>query len=80
MGLTPQQELRLAIETLVDNLKEDEGYRLSWQANISMAFKDEFSNYMAINHSTFKEEVENEVDIHEIANRASDNFLNMLCK
>ena len=45
-----------------------------------MAFKDEFDNYMLKNHPTFKEEVETEVNIHEISNRASNNFLNLLCK
>lgn len=73
-------KLKEAVSVLVEALKTDLGYRIGWQANIAMAFKDEFHNYMSKNHPTFKEEVENEVDIYEISNRAAFNFLNLLCK
>ena len=32
-----------AVKTLTKHLKEDEGYRYSWQSKIAMAFKDEFN-------------------------------------
>ena len=66
-----ENKLKEAIDTLVEALQTDEGYRIGWQANIAMSFKDEYSR----NKLKYK----NRQDIHKIANTASDNFLNMLC-
>jgi len=61
-------KLKNAVEVLREALKTDEGYRIGWQANIAMAFKDEY--YRS----------KNKEEIHEIANKASDNFLQLLCQ
>lgn len=58
-----------AIDTLKDSL-EDEGYYLAWQANIAMAFKDEYDR----SDKRYK----NRQDIHDIANTAAKNFLTLL--
>jgi hypothetical protein len=65
-------KLKEAVEVLVNALKIDKGYRIGWQANIAMAFKNECYRY--------EEGAFTEVDIHRIANEASNNFLNLLCK
>lgn len=60
-----------AVEKLCEELKNDESYYISWQANIAMAFYDEC--------------VRNQIDddlplelLHKIANKAADNFLKQL--
>lgn len=59
-----------AIDTLRKSLKKDEGYRLAWQANIAMAFYDEFRRSKPKNLS----------QVHEAANKAANEFLTILCK
>lgn len=59
-----------AMEVLKDALLNDDDYRLGWQANIAMAFKDEYYR----NSSKYK----NQQDIHVIANTAAKNFLALL--
>lgn len=55
-------------------LKEDQGYYISWQANLAMAFVDEVR--------WFKEsegiECLTDEQIHKVANIASTNFLQKL--
>ena len=70
-----ETELKKAIKVLVKNLKDDSGYRYSWQANIAMAFKDEYENYMM----EFGE-VANQEDLHAVANNAANRFLDLLCR
>lgn len=62
-----------AIQILVEALKTDESCRIGWQANIAMAFKDEFYriNPELKNTSSY--------ELHLIANKAADNFLDLLC-
>jgi len=60
-----------AIKIVQNALRTDEGYRIGWQANIAMAFKDEYSR----NRLKYK----TKQDIHNIANTAADDFLNILC-
>lgn len=55
-----------AMQVLNNALKEDPEYRMSWQANIAMAFKDSH-HFNCGTHST-----------HYIANEAANNFLNTL--
>jgi hypothetical protein len=62
-----------AIQVLVEALKTDEGYRIGWQSNIAMAFKDEFYR------ESFQQSKQQFEDVHELANTAADNFLKMLC-
>jgi hypothetical protein len=59
-----------AIETLCNELREDEDYYYSWQANIAMAFKDEME----------RGGYEVDEQVHEIANDAAKNFLNLLIR
>lgn len=62
------------MKILVKALKEDPDYYMSWQANIAMAFKDEFSR-----HPRAAEAVNSET-VHVIANTAAKDFLNLLIK
>lgn len=63
-----------AVKTLTIALEADEGLRLGYQANIAMAFKDEYKR-----KQVEKSDI-NDFDIHEIANKAADNFLKEWCK
>lgn len=65
-----ENNVPLAIEVLKKAMN-DEGYYMAWQANIAMAFYDEF-----IKQRPDSDE-ESEV-IHKIANNAAKNFLNLL--
>lgn len=60
-----------AVEKLTQELKKDEGFFISYQANIAMAFKDEYDRC--------EKKYKNSHDIHTIANAAAKNFLNLLC-
>lgn len=55
---------------LVKKLKKDKSYYYSWQANIAMAFFDEFHKVYPANELT--------KEIHQISNNAAKNFLDML--
>ena len=68
-----ENKLKEAIDTLVEALQTDEGYRIGWQANIAMVFKDEFTR---INPDLKRT---SDYELHHIANQASNNFLNLLC-
>lgn len=65
----------MTTEEAIDHLREalrSEDYRIGWQANIAMAFKDHWS-------LTKKEEGETEGEyIHRLANGAADAFLEQL--
>lgn len=63
------------ITELVKLLKKDKAYRLSWSANIAMAYKD---NYHWYKQKTGKK-VMNSGDRHIIANNAAEYFLKLLC-
>lgn len=62
------ESLKYGVELLCNALREDPNYYISWQANIAMAFKDEYDRTSDV----FKN------DIHTIANEAAKNFLNLL--
>jgi hypothetical protein len=68
-----------AIDRVTEELRKDKSngsYYHSWQANIAMAFKDEFDKYAK------EHEIEGSAknfNTHEIANNAAKNFLNLLC-
>ena len=57
-----------AVKKLISELREDPDYRRSWKDNISVCFQDQYSWDKSHYY------------IREIANRAADNFLNLLCK
>jgi len=61
-----------AVLHLQKALKEDPGYYYGWQANIAMAFKDEYHKRAALGHHIDGE------TIHEIANDAAKRFLDLL--
>lgn len=63
-------EIELAVDVLCENLESDPDYYLTWQANIAMAFYDNFSRHYGWADSA----------IHEIANNAAKEFLNNLIK
>jgi hypothetical protein len=67
--------LQSSVETLCDALKTDPSLYISYQANIAMAFKDEYSRMI-------QKVGVNAVDkyIHEIANPSAKNFLDLLIK
>lgn len=61
------------IEKLIKALKEDEGYYYCWQANIAMAFYDEYRR-------VFPKDEDTHNTILEVSNDAAKHFLNMLIK
>ncbi len=63
-----------AVKVLTTALKEDEGLREGYKANIAMAFKDEYAR------KKIDKNYVNSNDLNEIANQAADNFLNLWCK
>jgi len=62
-------EVAKAVDTITDAIKEDDSLFYAYQANIAMAFKDEYAR----NPKRYK----NRQDIHEIANTAAINFLHL---
>ncbi len=64
-------KIKNTIDVLRNELKRDEGYYLSWQANIAMAFYDEAKkNKVRVGAEK----------LHKISNEAAKNFLTLLCK
>lgn len=57
-------------------LREQEDYYYAWQANIAMAFYDEFLRH----REKVGRERMNAKDVHTIANQAAKNFLDLLIK
>ncbi len=71
-------QVKNAIKVLTKALKEDDGYRIGWKANIAMAFCDEF--YKQANECEhFTKYLFEEGGVHTIANKASENFIDLLC-
>lgn len=67
-----------AIKTITNALKEDKSegsYYYSWQANIAMAFKDEFENRMGEQDTCVGKQT-----LHIISNEGAKNFLDLLCR
>jgi len=62
-------QIAKAVETITKAIKDDDSLFYAYQANIAMAFKDEYAR----NIKRYK----NRQDIHEIANKATINFLNL---
>jgi len=63
-------KLKKAIKKLVKELKIDKEYAYSWQSNIAMAFYDEYKKR--------KKRYVNNKELSIIANKAANNFLNIL--
>lgn len=69
-----ENKLKDAVDIVIEALKNDPEYYMAWKANIAMAFKDEFERHAK------EAEKQIDLDIHNIANTAADNFLNLLIK
>lgn len=65
--------IKKEVDILVNTLKGDPGYYYTWQANIAMAFKDEY------NRATENGKIVG-IDLHSIANNAAKNFLDLLIR
>lgn len=74
----PKYIVKDAVAFLIRALKEDEGYYISWKANIAMAFQDEYNRADEKIHHDWLEGFESVIDIHEVSNKAADNFLKQL--
>jgi hypothetical protein len=64
------------MEELTTKLIKDKQLREAWKSNIAMAYND--------THAQYKKEsgrnVMNKEDLHIIANKAAESFLDLLCK
>jgi hypothetical protein len=71
-----QSDIPNAVGALIKALSEDKkegSYYYSWQANIAMAFKDEWDG------EQFQQSDQDGAAVHRLANQAAKNFLDMLC-
>ena len=68
----PKPSLQEAIETLCNALREDKDLFRAYKDNIAMSFKDEYDRVNKNHLST------SDYEIHHIANKAAENFLNLL--
>lgn len=62
-----------AVQKIARELKADDGYRISWVANIAMPFVDEWQR--SVEKSGLPATREH---IHEIANKAAEHFVWLL--
>lgn len=68
-------DTELAVKILTSKLKKDKGLRVSYKANIAMAFKDTYAQ-----HKKKKgKPVTSAQEIHDVANEAAEYFLKLLC-
>lgn len=65
-----------AVTTLTQAWKDDPDFRYAYQANIAMAFVDECHQY----RKQTGEQYLSRQNLHDIANRAADNFLTLVSK
>ena len=68
-----------AVEKLTSELKNDAGFRETYKANIATAFQLEFDKQFEIHKPNFSKWLFTENGVHEISNKAADNFLNLWC-
>lgn len=66
-----EEQLKNSVEILCENLQNDEALYIAWQANIAMAFKDEYARQIKMSKA---------LDIHSISNNAAKNFLDLLTR
>lgn len=81
MSEVEKSDVHHAMNVVCAAIREDEGYRISWQANIAMAFKDSMEQEGTHspnpgNHSILV----TRAMLHKIANDAADTFLNNLTR
>jgi hypothetical protein len=70
-----QLEITKAIKVLADAMNSDHQYFYAWQANIAMAFQDEFNRELKENSDILSKET-----LHRISNMAAVNFLALLSR
>ena len=63
-----------AVKTLTKALKKDTQFFMAYQANIAMQFKDEYARKRRTKSYM------NRQDVHKMANKAAESFLNILIK
>lgn len=68
-------EIKEAIEIICKELRTDKGYYDSWQANIAMAFFDEYRKQADACPTILDTGT---LDFHQISNDAAHNFLKLL--
>jgi hypothetical protein len=61
------------MDTIINELRNDEGFRYSWKANIAMCFVDQFRESLEENSDILTYQ-----QLHELANKSADRFLNLL--
>lgn len=76
--LVKDTKVQDAVKVLTEALVRDPGYRISWQANIAMAFLDEYELETVPEGESLTDDAR--TAMHKIANQAADNFLNLLCR
>lgn len=76
MNLDDRVSIPEAVDRLIHALKADEGYYISWQANIAVQFQDECKRFKAESDKDYL----SADDIHGISNKAAKNFLDLLIK
>lgn len=64
-----------AVKVITQAFKDDPAYRYSWEANIAMAFKDNMRWHFSPGEIPVLQE-----DLHKVANKAADYFLDLLSK
>lgn len=64
-------------ENIFSKIRRDKGLFISWQANIAMAFVDQYYYHEKKNG---RKKYKNYSDIHTIANAAAENFLRLLIR
>ena len=67
-------DIQEAIKVLTNELENDESYRIAWESNIAMAFKDSWSSHMGVNSDCIPFS-----DLHSISNHAARYFISLLC-
>lgn len=72
----PRSPIRIydAVQRVVDELKNNQGFAQSWRDNIAMAFQDEFERHAHLAGMI------NPTDMYTLSNYAANNFLSQLCQ
>jgi hypothetical protein len=65
---------------LFERIRTEPDLYYAWQANIAMAFKDEANRHMKRKFQSNRSPHLSKQDLHEIANQAARNFLDLLIK
>lgn len=74
----PAFQLKESIDKLITALLDDPDYYYSWQANIAMAFKDEYDTVKERHRIMSPSFQPLDINIHEVANNADKRFLDLL--